>query len=81
MKLVSSKEKDIKETITLLKRKAKLFSSLNAQNPALDVAKHLYTKLPVIYSSADRFDVVNMRWREQLAENAKTSASETSCRR
>lgn len=74
MKLISSKEKDIKETISLLKKKAKVYSSLNSQNHALDVAKHLYTKLPIIYSSADRLDVVNLRWRGQLAENAKVLA-------
>lgn len=74
MKLIASKEKEIKETISLLKKKSKVYSSLNAQNTALDIAKHLYTKLPVIYSSADRFDVVNVRWRGQLAENAKVLA-------
>jgi len=74
MNLIAPKEKEIRETVSLLRKKAKLYSSLNAQNRALEVAKHLYTKLPVIYSSADRFDVVNTRWRGQLAENAKVLA-------
>lgn len=71
MKLISSQEKDIRETIRLLKKNAKSYSSLDKQNRSLEIAKHLYTKLPIIYSSADRFDVVNLRWRGQLAENAK----------
>ncbi|MBI3765504.1 MAG: bifunctional phosphoglucose/phosphomannose isomerase [Ignavibacteriales bacterium] len=75
LKLVSSKEKEIKETLSLLKKKSKVYSSLlSKQNQALEIAKQLYTKLPVIYSSADRFDVVNTRWRGQLAENAKVLA-------
>jgi glucose/mannose-6-phosphate isomerase len=28
-------------------------------------------KLPIIYSAADRFDIVNLRWRGQITENAK----------
>ncbi len=72
MKVISPKTKDIRETISLLKRKSQKYSALNAQNTALETAKHLYTKLPIIYSSADHFDVVNLRWRGQLAENAKT---------
>jgi|ERR1041385_3555673 glucose/mannose-6-phosphate isomerase len=75
MKLISSKEKEIKETIALLGRKAKVYSSLTAKkNIALAIAQDLYGKLPIVYSSADRFDVVNLRWRGQLAENAKVLA-------
>ena len=47
---------------------------MNRQNPALRLAQQLHAKLPIIYSSADRFDVVNLRWRGQLAENAKVLA-------
>jgi glucose/mannose-6-phosphate isomerase len=74
MKLISSRENDIKETIALLKRKSRMYSSLGKQNAALRIAKQLHGKLPIIYSSADRFDVVNLRWRGQLAENAKVLA-------
>ena len=75
MKLVPPRKKDIDETIRLLSRKAKAYSSLSALgNPALSIAQQLFGKLPVIYSSADRFDVVNLRWRGQLAENAKVLA-------
>lgn len=75
LKLIPSKEKEIKETVSLLKKKAKVYSSLlSNQNEALEIAKQLYTKLPIVYSSADHFDVVNTRWRGQLAENAKVLA-------
>jgi glucose/mannose-6-phosphate isomerase len=74
MKLIPSRERDIRETIALLKRKSKRYSALNKQNDALQLAKQLYNKLPIIYSAADRFDIVNLRWRGQLAENAKVLA-------
>ena len=74
MKLVASKEKEINETISLLKKKSKVYSSLTGSNRAMEIAIHLYTKLPIVYSSTDRFDVVNLRWRGQLAENAKVLA-------
>lgn len=74
IKLVAIKDADIKETIALLKKKSKVYSSLGKQNRALQLAKILYGKLPIVYSSADRFDIVNLRWRGQLAENAKVLA-------
>ncbi|MBI4547170.1 MAG: bifunctional phosphoglucose/phosphomannose isomerase [Ignavibacteriae bacterium] len=74
MKLVKPKEKEIGETIALLKKRSMLYASLSQKNPALQLARQLYTKLPVVYSSANQFDAVNLRWRGQLAENAKVLA-------
>ena len=75
MGCIPSKEKEIRETVRLLRRLSGTYGSLsNRKNPALELAKQLYNKLPVMYSSADRFDVVNTRWRGQLAENSKVLA-------
>ncbi len=74
LKLIRSRERDILETLDLLSRKSRLLASPDRTNPALRLAMKLNGKLPVIYSSADRFDVVNLRWRGQIAENAKTLA-------
>lgn len=74
MKLIRSREKDILETLELLSKKSRVFSSLDSRNPALRLAAKLNGKLPVVYSSADKFDIVNLRWRGQIAENAKTLA-------
>ena len=74
MKLIRSREKDILETLELLSKKSRVLSSLDSRNPALRLAAKLNGKLPVVYSSADKFDVVNLRWRGQIAENAKTLA-------
>ena len=70
-----SKKKEIDETIALLKEKATVYGDPESENnPALRIAQSLYGKLPVVYSSVDRFDAVNVRWRGQLSENAKTLA-------
>jgi len=74
--LIKSKDKDIKETIQLLKTKAPLFS--NPESPAnvpLKLAEQLKDKLPVIYSPAEHLDAINIRWRGQIAENAKQLSS------
>lgn len=75
MGFIPSKEKEIRETVRLLRRLSGVYGSLsNKRNTALDLAKQLYNKLPIVYSAADRFDVVNTRWRGQLAENSKVLA-------
>lgn len=75
MKFIRSRDKDIRETLAVLKRSARRCNSLDPKrNLALQVAQRLYGKLPIIYSGADRFDAVNLRWRGQLEENAKVLA-------
>ncbi len=69
------KKKEINETIVSLKEKAGLYGDPASENNlALRIAQTLYGKLPVVYSSVDRFDAVNVRWRGQISENAKTLA-------
>lgn len=74
MKFIRSRDADIRETITLLRKKSRTYASLTKTNIAFELAKQLYTKLPIIYSGGERFDIVNLRWRGQLAENAKVLA-------
>jgi glucose/mannose-6-phosphate isomerase len=72
--LVGRKNVEIRETVNLLKKKSAVYSVLGNKNPAVGLAKKLYTKCPIIYSAADKLDVVNLRWRGQIAENAKALA-------
>ncbi|HTR80480.1 MAG TPA: bifunctional phosphoglucose/phosphomannose isomerase [Bacteroidota bacterium] len=70
-----SKKKEISETVSLLKEKSKHYGDpTSPDNKALRIAETLHGKLPVVYSSADRFDTVNVRWRGQFSENAKILA-------
>jgi glucose/mannose-6-phosphate isomerase len=73
--LVKSKNKQMKETVTLLSSKIGEYTSLDPQsNRALALAQRLYSKIPIIYSPAEIYDSVNLRWRGQFAENAKVLA-------
>jgi len=70
--LIKPKDSEIKETIKMLQQKGEQYSSLDAQkNPSLALAEKLRGKLPIVYSGADRFDVVGYRWRGQICENSK----------
>jgi glucose/mannose-6-phosphate isomerase len=74
--LIKSKEKDIKETLQLLQTKSALYSNPEApENAPLRLAEQLKGKLPVIYSPAEHLDAINLRWRGQIAENAKQLSS------
>ena len=73
---VKAKDKDIKETIQLLKNKSALFSNPNSpDNAPLKLAERIKGKLPIIYSPVEHLDTVNIRWRGQIAENAKQLSS------
>jgi len=68
-------ERGVKETIALLKKKSKIFSSSSVKiNPALALAKKLAGSVPVIYTPSSMFEGVGLRWRNQLHENAKQIA-------
>lgn len=72
---IRPKDKDIRATIALLKRRAvELGNPEDPTNAAYQLAEKLKGKLPIIYSSSDHLDAVNLRWRGQIAENAKQLA-------
>ncbi len=69
---INERENEIIRTVALLKEQSETYSAFKSDNnPALDIAKILQNHLPVIYSSVDLLDIVNLRWRGQFAENAK----------
>jgi glucose/mannose-6-phosphate isomerase len=57
-----------------LEEKGKNYSEVNSDNYALQIAAKLVGKIPVIYSSSDVLDIVNLRWRGQIQENSKNLA-------
>ncbi len=72
---IRSKDKDIRETIELLKIKSALWKTPDPENnPALKLAGTIKGRLPVVYSSTEHLDAVNLRWRGQFSENAKQLA-------
>jgi glucose/mannose-6-phosphate isomerase len=73
--LISDKDVQIIKVIQALKNRTKQYVNPDESvNNALKIAYHLAGKIPVIYSSIDFFDIVNLRWRGQFEENAKTLA-------
>jgi glucose/mannose-6-phosphate isomerase len=65
----------IKETIENLRSKSIIFSDINnPENTAKILAEKLFGTIPVIYSTVDRLEAVNLRWRGQIQENAKNLA-------
>ncbi len=70
-----NQKKEIAETLAVLKNLSVRYADHNDEkNTALQLAKTLHGKLPLIYSGADKLDTVNTRWRGQITENAKTLA-------
>jgi glucose/mannose-6-phosphate isomerase len=73
--LISDKTREIGETVRILDRLSSEYAVPDpSTNRALQLAERLRKRIVVVYSSADRLDAVNTRWRGQLAENAKTLA-------
>ncbi len=74
--LIKSKDKDIRETVGLLRTKAILYSNPeSSKNAPLKLAECLKGMLPVIYSPVEHLDTINLRWRGQIAENSKQLSS------
>lgn len=72
---IRPKDKDIKETLTLLRTKAQEYGNPDpGSNPAFALATRIKGKLPILYSSSHQLDAVNLRWRGQIEENAKQLA-------
>jgi glucose/mannose-6-phosphate isomerase len=70
--LATPRERDIRETVGMLDRLRDRYSRFEEEaNPALRLARLLQNRISVIYSSTERFDAVNTRWRGQIAENGK----------
>src|SRR4030095_6509705 len=72
---VYERDSEILNLIDFINRKSELYATLgNEKNSALSLAGHLHGKIPIIYSSNDLLDIVNLRWRGQISENAKSLA-------
>ncbi len=64
----------MKEVVELLEAQSTMYAQASSKNMALSLAKKLLGTAPVVYSSAERMDAVNLRWRGQIQENSKNVA-------
>jgi glucose/mannose-6-phosphate isomerase len=75
LRLIRDYSNDISNLINFIADKSIIYTSPESEsNSAVKNASHIYGKIPVIYSSNDLLDIVNLRWRGQLSENAKSLA-------
>jgi glucose/mannose-6-phosphate isomerase len=75
LKFISDKAEEINDVIVNLEQALTEYTNVVfAENESLRMAAVLKDKLPIIYSSADVLDIVNLRWRGQISENAKMLA-------
>ena len=65
---------DINEVIEDLKKYSNDLSKINKNNYAIEMAYNLESKNPIIYGSIENTDVIALRFRGQLQENAKMMA-------
>lgn len=75
LKFVSKKATEFKNVVKVLTKNSTRYTIPDiVTNNALKIAAVLKGKLPIIYSSVDSLEAVNLRWRGQLSENAKILA-------
>jgi glucose/mannose-6-phosphate isomerase len=72
--LIRPRRNEIDETIRRLRVMSRSLGTYDRKNKAVQLARALHGRIPIIYSAADPLDTVNLRWRGQIAENAKQLA-------
>lgn len=70
---IEDRDGELKDTARFLAEQNDLLSD-PSDNEALNLAEEINATLPIIYSDATMMEPVNLRWRNQFAENAKTLA-------
>lgn len=67
---------EIRRSVGWVRRKIQLYGPTCplAENAAKTLARQLHRRIPVIYGSQDRLDVLAVRWRGQFSENGKQLA-------
>lgn len=71
--VIKGGDDELLETYKLLSKQSDLLSDADG-NEALQLAEDIEGTLPIIYSDATTMEPVNLRWRGQFEENAKTLA-------
>lgn len=71
--IVDERDGALKDTARFLSEQNDIFSNPQ-DNEALNLAEEINDTLPIVYSDATMMESVNIRWRNQFAENAKTLA-------
>jgi glucose/mannose-6-phosphate isomerase len=65
---------NLESLIDLLNIKREVYGLVSSNNPTYSLAQQIYNKIPVIYGEANSTNIIAMRWKGQLCENAKMLA-------
>ena len=71
--MASVSDEDMAETLSAAREQTTNYAHMGS-NPSFDMADALHGMLPLIYSGVGLLEAVNLRWRTQIHENAKTPA-------
>ena len=63
------------ESIQVLESQTNTYSDPTTDHKAIQIASHLVSRFPFVYSSAGLLEAVNVRWRGQMQENGKKLAA------
>lgn len=76
LRLIPDRTKEVRRSLDLVRRTAGLYGSETPveKNEAKRLALQLHGKIPLIYGSQDRLEMVAVRWRGQFSENGKQLA-------
>lgn len=74
--LVSDRSEEVSRSIDWVRSRIERFGAEvpAKENAAKTLARQMHRKIPVIYGSQDRLEMVARRWRGQVSENAKQLA-------
>ncbi|MFQ5636584.1 MAG: bifunctional phosphoglucose/phosphomannose isomerase [bacterium] len=72
--LIENPETAILETVAVLGKLKEAYHPTREDNPAIELSRKLFGKIPLIYASATRFAPVAQRWKGQFSENSKVLA-------
>ncbi len=73
LEVFNAGDEELLNTGRFIQEQIDIFSNLDENEPA-ELAEDILDSLPVIYTSDGLLEPVNMRWRNQIQENAKTLA-------
>ena len=74
--LVADHSQDVSRSLAWVRHRVQVYGPdcPTRENPAKELALRMYQHIPILYGSQDRLEMVAVRWRGQISENAKQLA-------
>ncbi len=74
--LVADRSQEVSRSLAWVRSRLQVYGPgcPTRENPAKELALRMYQHIPIFYGSQDRLEMVAVRWRGQISENAKQLA-------